>query len=69
MLVDAGLDTGPVLAKRALPLAADETGQSLHDKLSSYGAALLVETLPRYLNGEISPQAQVDSQASYAPPA
>lgn len=67
MLVDAGLDTGPVLAKRALPLAADETGQSLHDKLSSLGADLLVETLPRYLNGEIEPQAQDDSLASYAP--
>lgn len=67
MLVDAGLDTGPILAKRALPLAADETGQSLHDKLSALGAELLVESLPRYLSGEIEPQAQDDSLASYAP--
>lgn len=67
MLVDAGLDTGPTLAKRALPLAADETGQSLHDKLSALGAALLVESLTRYLSGEIEPQAQDDSLASYAP--
>ena len=67
MLLDAGLDTGPLLAKRALPLAPDETGQSLHDKLSQLGAELLVETLPRYLNGEIEPQEQDDSLATYAP--
>jgi methionyl-tRNA formyltransferase len=67
MLVDAGLDTGPLLSKRAIPLAADETGQSLHDKLALLGAELLVETLPRYLGGEIQPQAQDESQATYAP--
>ncbi len=67
MLLDAGLDTGPLLAKRALPLAPDETGQSLHDKLSLLGAELLVETLPRYLSGEIEPRPQDDSQATYAP--
>lgn len=67
MLVDAGLDTGPMLAKRALPLAYDETGQSLHDKLSLLGAELLVESLPRYLSGEIKPQAQDESLATYAP--
>ena len=67
MLVDAGLDTGPLLAKRVLPLADDETGGSLHDKLSVLGAELLAETLPRYLSGEIEPQAQDDALATYAP--
>jgi methionyl-tRNA formyltransferase len=67
MLVDAGLDTGPILAKRALPLANDETGQSLHDKLSLLGAELLGETLPRYLRGDLKPQAQDKSFATYAP--
>lgn len=67
MLVDAGLDTGPLMAKRAAPLAADETGGSLHDKLSLLGAELLVETLPRYLSGELEPRAQDDSLATYAP--
>lgn len=67
MLLDAGLDTGPLLAKLATPLAADETGQSLHDKLSLLGAELLAETLPRYLNGELEPQAQDKSLATYAP--
>ncbi len=67
MLLDAGLDTGPLLAKRALQLAPDETGKSLHDKLSVIGAELLVDTLPAFLAGEISPQAQDDSLATYAP--
>jgi len=67
MLVDAGLDTGPLLAKRELPLANNETGGSLHDKLSRLGADLLAETLPGYLSGLIEPQAQDDSLATYAP--
>ena len=67
MLVDAGLDTGPLLAKRASPLADHETGQSLHDKLSLLGAELLVETLPLYLSGALEPRAQDDSLATYAP--
>ena len=67
MLVDAGLDTGPLLAKRALPLAPEETGQSLHDKLSTLGAELLAATLPGYLDSEIEPRAQDDSLATYAP--
>ncbi|MCY3834188.1 MAG: methionyl-tRNA formyltransferase [Chloroflexi bacterium] len=67
MLLDAGLDTGPLLSKRALSLAADETGKSLHDKLAALGAELLVDTLPRYLGGEIEPQAQDESAATYAP--
>ena len=67
MVLDAGLDTGPLLAKRALPLAPDETGQSLHDKLARLGAELLIETLPRYLRGEIEGQKQDESLATYAP--
>ncbi len=67
MLLDAGLDTGPLLAQRPLQLASDETGQSLHDKLSHAGANLLLETLPRYLSGVIQPQPQDDALATYAP--
>ncbi len=67
MLLDAGLDTGPLLAKRPLKLARDETGKSLHDRLSLLGADLLVETLPRYLAGKITPRCQDDTLATYAP--
>lgn len=67
MQMDAGLDTGPVLSKRALDIAPDETGQSLHDKMAQLGAELLRDTLPAYLRGELVPQPQDDSQATYAP--
>jgi methionyl-tRNA formyltransferase len=67
MKMDAGLDTGPILSQRAIPLAADETGASLHDKLAALGAQLLIETLPGYLSGAIQPQPQDDSLATYAP--
>ena len=67
MLLDAGLDTGPILATRGLELSPEETGQSLHDKLAQLGAELLVETLPRYLSGDLTPQPQDASLATYAP--
>lgn len=67
MLMDAGLDTGPMLKKRAIPIAADETGQSLHDKLAQLGGELLLETLPNYLSGELKPQAQPEDGVTYSP--
>ncbi len=67
MLLDAGLDTGPMLAQRSVKLSCDETGKSLHDKLSKTGAELLLDTLPKYLSGEITPRAQDESLATYAP--
>jgi len=67
MKMDAGLDTGPILTQRAIPLAPDETGQSLHDKLSGVGGDLLIETLPGYLDGSITPQPQDESRVTYAP--
>ena len=63
MVMGAGLDTGPLLAQRALPIAPDETGASLHDKLAALGGALLVETLPAYLSGALRPQPQPDDEA------
>ncbi len=47
MQMEAGLDTGPVLHSGALPLVADETASSLHDKLASLGGRLIVETLAK----------------------
>nr|WP_290667786.1 methionyl-tRNA formyltransferase [Ardenticatena sp.] len=64
MLLDEGMDTGPVLAQRVVPIAPDETAGSLSEKLAQVGADLLVETLPRWLAGEIVPQPQDHSQAS-----
>ena len=45
MQMDEGLDTGDMLLKTEVPITAEETGESLHDKLSKAGAALCVETL------------------------
>ncbi len=67
MLQDAGLDTGPMLSQRAIPLADDETAESLHDKLASLGADLLLETLPGYLAGDILPQSQPETGITHAP--
>jgi methionyl-tRNA formyltransferase len=67
MKMDAGLDTGPMLRARAIPLAPDETGASLHDKLSELGADLLIETLEAYFAGNVEPVPQPEDGVTYAP--
>jgi len=67
MVMDAGLDTGPMLTKQAIQIADDETAQTLHDKLSDIGGDLLIETLPKFLSGEVKPQEQDESLVTYAP--
>jgi methionyl-tRNA formyltransferase len=67
MKMDAGLDTGPMLSQRSVKLSSDQTGQSLHDTLSAVGGELLIETLPAYLRGDITPQPQDDALATFAP--
>ncbi len=67
MRMDAGLDTGPVLASASLPVAPDDTTGSLTARLAALGAGLLVATLPRWLRGEITPTPQDDALANYAP--
>jgi methionyl-tRNA formyltransferase len=67
MKMDPGLDTGPMISKRAIPIEAGDTTGSLLDKMAKLGAELLVETLPAYLGGDLYPQSQDDSQATYAP--
>jgi methionyl-tRNA formyltransferase len=66
MRMEAGLDTGPMLHVRGLPIAADETGGSLHDKLSRLGADALLEALPGIEAGTLVPRAQDDALATYA---
>jgi methionyl-tRNA formyltransferase len=53
MQMEAGLDTGPVLLQRRTPIASEDTGGSLHDRLSRLGAEVLAEGLHRTLAGEI----------------
>ena len=67
MKMDAGLDTGPMLAKRSVRISPDGTAGSVTEALSHLGADLLTETLPHWLAGEITPVAQNDSLSTYAP--
>ena len=64
MLMEEGLDTGPMLAKAAIPIGPDETAGDLFDRLASLGGTLLIETLPRWLRGEITPEPQDESRAT-----
>lgn len=58
MRMDAGLDTGPILSQRGIPIAPDDTAATLSEKLAGLGANLLIETLPDYLSGELKPTPQ-----------
>jgi methionyl-tRNA formyltransferase len=61
------LDAGPVLARRELPIADDDTTGSLNDKLSRMGAELLIDVLAEWERGDITPEPQDDTLAMYAP--
>lgn len=66
MLLDHGLDTGPVLAQAQISISLRDTTASLTSKLSRVAAQLLLEVLPRWLKGEITPQTQDGALASYS---
>ena len=67
MKMDAGMDTGPILARKPTPIAPEETAGSVLARLATLGAALLLETLPAYLAGALEPVPQDEAQATYAP--
>lgn len=66
MKMDAGLDTGPMLATRRTPILPTDDAQVLHDRLARLGAELLVETIPAHVAGKIPPQPQPTEGATYA---
>ena len=66
MQMDAGLDTGAMLAQRSCVIAEEDTGSSLHDRLMQLGAELLLDTLPDLFAGNINAISQDDHQACYA---
>lgn len=65
MVMDKGLDTGPILARAQIPISDRDTTGLLTDKLSQVGARLLQEVLVRWVHGEITPQPQNEADASY----
>ena len=66
MLMDKGLDTGPVLARAQIPVSARDTIGSLTSKLSLIAAHLLLDVLPRWSKGVLEPQPQNSAEATYS---
>jgi methionyl-tRNA formyltransferase len=66
MQMDAGLDTGPVLACTRCDILEDDTGSGLHDRLAQLGADLLADKLALIESGELEAHEQDETQASYA---
>ena len=65
MLMSKGLDTGDILRQEKIELNGTEILETLHDKLSEFGASVLGDTLVNFANGKIIPQKQDESLASY----
>jgi len=66
MMIDEGLDTGPILLSRATPIGAEETTPELEARLARLGGALLVETIEGLSSGTVSPVAQDHAAATQA---
>lgn len=66
MQMEAGLDSGPVLAQARTSISEDETGGSLHDRLSQLAARLLAMHLGDLEHSRLSPKIQDPSQVTYA---
>ncbi|CAN5594579.1 MAG: methionyl-tRNA formyltransferase [Actinomycetota bacterium] len=66
-LLERGMDTGPVLARRAVTVDDDETAGELTQRLAVLGAPLLVAAVGGLVNGSLALQAQDHQHASYAP--
>jgi methionyl-tRNA formyltransferase len=67
MLMDEGLDTGPILLQKEIAIAEEDTGGTLEAKLAVLGAELLLETLSRWERRDLDPTPQDDAKATLAP--
>ncbi|MBI2887863.1 MAG: methionyl-tRNA formyltransferase, partial [Chloroflexi bacterium] len=65
MLMDAGMDTGPILTQRRVAIGPADTSGSLTTRLAQVGAELLSETIPLWVGDELRPQPQDETQATY----
>jgi methionyl-tRNA formyltransferase len=66
MLMDAGLDTGPILLQEAVAVTPSDTAASLHDTLAKQGASALVAALEGLESGSVAPRPQPNDGVSYA---
>ena len=67
MLLDEGMDTGPILLRRSTPIGPEETAGRLEERLAGMGASLLLETLEGLQRGDLAPTPQDPAHATYAP--
>jgi methionyl-tRNA formyltransferase len=67
MVMDEGMDSGPVLAQEATPIKAGDTGASLSDRLAGLAAGLLLSNLPAFVSGELKGVAQDPDGVTRAP--
>ncbi len=65
MLMDEGMDTGPILSQATCPISSQDTRESLSARLAQLGADLVVDNLPCWLAGGVEPRPQDHSQATY----
>jgi len=66
MRMDAGLDTGDILAQTPTPISSGDNAETLHDRLAKLGAELIGPTIREYVAGRIKPVPQPQEGASYA---
>ncbi len=67
MLMDEGMDTGPILAQRSVPIRERTSAEVLSDQLAYLGAQTLVEILPAYLRGTLAAIPQDNSKNPMPP--
>jgi len=67
MLMDPGIDTGPIISQASIPISNEDTAGTLTSKLSELGANLLIDSLTGYLDGTLRPRPQDGSLATFAP--
>jgi methionyl-tRNA formyltransferase len=68
MLLDTGMDSGPIIRQAEVPIGHDDTAGTLNETLADASAQLLAGTLPDWLAGKIEAQKQDESKASYTKP-
>ena len=67
MQMNEGIDTGDILYQKAIPIAPDDTAESMFDRLAALGADMLAEALEKLPEGELTPIMQEEALATYAP--
>lgn len=67
MIMEAGLDSGPILSQRSESIRHDDTTGALTSRLAQVGATLLVETLPQWIAHQITPRKQDEGHVTLAP--